>query len=30
MLVGDGDIVQGDPSNTFGGGTEIADRALLG
>lgn len=28
MLVGDGDIVQGDPSNTFGGGTEIADRAF--
>ncbi|MBV8866755.1 MAG: signal peptide peptidase SppA [Acidobacteriaceae bacterium] len=28
MLVGDGDIVQGDPSNAFGGGTEIADRAF--
>ncbi len=28
MLVGDGDIVQGDPANTFGGGTEIADRAF--
>ncbi len=28
MLVGDGDIVQGDPGNAFGGGTEIADRAF--
>lgn len=28
MLVGDGDIVQGDPSNNFGGGTEIADRSF--
>ncbi len=28
VLVGEGDIVQGDPSNSFGGETEIADRAF--
>ena len=28
VLVGDGEIVQGDPQNAFGGQTEIADRAF--
>lgn len=28
VLVGDGEIVQGDPANVFGGQTEIADRAF--